>query len=75
MKRNHYENKKYKEMLKALDGYLGEKDAGMFIAIVLDCFEKLLGKEDERELRTLEIKLNDFFSVKYDFESEKIVEE
>jgi len=67
MKRNRKQNKAVKVMLAQLDNILGEQDAGMFLAISLDCLNKLVEGVESRELRTLEIKLNDFFSVKYDF--------
>jgi len=49
--------------------------AGTMLAIYLDAFDKLVEKKDEQEIRTLEIRVNDFFSYKYNFLKGKVVDE
>ena len=74
MKRTKEQNKAYKAMLKHLDDTLGEQDAGMFIAIVCDLLNKFVDGVEYRELRTMEIVLNNFYSLKYDFDKNEVVE-
>lgn len=49
--------------------------AGTMLALYLDAFDKLVENKDSQEIRTLEIRVNDFFSYKYDFVNEKVVKE
>lgn len=64
-----------KPMFKALSEYMGgDRDAGMLIAIILDLFKEFT-KDGPRELRTLKLELNGFFSVTYDFENDRVVED
>lgn len=63
-------NKKQKDalkiMLNALKDYVGEEYAGWFLAILLDSLQRFVeGAEGGRELRTVEIVFNDFFSTKF----------
>lgn len=74
MKRTREQNKKLKEMIRHLDGMLGETDCGLFIAMICDLMDKFVEGVSQRNMRTLEIKLNDYFSVKYDFEKNCVVE-
>ena len=73
IKRTLAQNRAYKTMLKKLDNMLGEIDAPMLIAILLDCLERLVDGVDEREMRTIEIKLNGFFTEGYDFVNRKAI--
>ena len=65
-----------KPMFDALTAYMGgsERDAGMLIAILLDLL-KALTKDGPRELRTMKLELNGFFSVTYDFAKDEVVDE
>ena len=62
-----------KPMFKVLIDMLGKRDAGMFIAICCDLLNECVKGVDQRTLRTLEIKLNDYFSCKYDFEKDEVI--
>ena len=67
-KRTPEMNKYYKRILKDLDGLLGEADAGLFLSIVVKMIIELAADKDRLNLRTMEIKFNDFFSKKWDFD-------
>ena len=71
-KRNRKQNKQIKLMFSHLEDMLGEQDAGIFFALCLDLLVKCCSGVEERELRTLEIKINDFFSEKIDFTTMKV---
>jgi len=68
-KRNKAQNKAVKDMLHQLDLMFGENNAGMFLAMILDGLNKMMKEETPSEylnLRTIEIKFNDCYSVKLD---------
>ena len=69
LKRNREQNKKVKQMLHFLDLMFGEQNAGSFLAIICDALNKMMKEETPSEylnLRTIEIKFNDCYSVKLD---------
>lgn len=74
-KRNSKLNKFYKQDLKCLDELLGEVDAGLLLHSVVRTLYKLLGDKDSQILRTIEIKINDYFSSKWDFQRQEYVDE
>lgn len=61
-------NEELKHMIDILIEMLGEDNLGMIIATLLDCLNKFVGDEKEKDLHTIEIVLNDFFRDKYDFD-------
>ena len=68
-KRTRKQNKTVKDMLYQLDLMFGENNSGMFLAMILDGLNKMMKEEtpsEYLELRTIEIKFNDFYSVKLD---------
>lgn len=68
-RRNKAQNKKVQEMLHQLDLMFGENHSGMFLAMILDGLNKMMREETPSEylnLRTIEIKFNDFYSIKLD---------
>lgn len=69
-KRTRKQNKILKEMIKGLDFRLGEQGTGFIISMLIDCLDKLT-KDGDKNMRTLEITINEFFSVKYNFEKEE----
>ena len=76
-KRNRTQNKKVKEMLHMLDLMFGENNAGMFLAMILDGLNKIMKEETPSEyinLRTIEIKFNDCYSVKLDCDTGKYID-
>lgn len=62
-----------KPMLRVLIDMLGKRDAGMFIAICCDLLTECTKGVDQRTLRTLEIKINDYFVSKYDFDKDEVI--
>lgn len=68
-RRNAAQNKAVKDMLHQLDLMFGENNAGMFLAMILDCLNKMLKDvtpTSHLNLRTIEIKFNDYYSIKMD---------
>lgn len=65
--------KDIKPMVLALKEMTDAETAGMIIAICCDLLQDCVKDVDQRALRTIEIKINDYFSSKYDFEKEEIV--
>ena len=68
-KRNRAQKKMIKDMIYHLDLMFGENGAGMLLAMICDGLDKMMKEEtpsDYIELRTIEIKFNDFYSVKLD---------
>lgn len=61
-------NKKFKIMINALKETVGENGAGMILAIVLDSLKNYMKGMESREVRTMEVKFNNYFSTKYDFD-------
>jgi hypothetical protein len=65
---------KFKQIVGAIEGMLGTKDAGLLIAIVADSLVRLAhDHEDGLNIRSIEIKYNDFYSLKFDCEQNKYV--
>ena len=62
------------EMFEHLKERLGEYNAGLLLAILCDLLDEFTKDVESRELRTIELVLNDFFSAKYDFDKNKMVE-
>lgn len=73
-KQNHKQKRLIKKMIRHLEDMLGEYDAGLFLSMVCDLLDTAVKGRDYLELRTLEIVLNNFFRVKYDFEKDDIVD-
>lgn len=78
-KYNKREDKKIKlQMLSAIESHFeNPRDAGLFIAMIADLLDKVISNDrtDMIEMRTIEIKINNFFSVKYDFIKDEIIKE
>lgn len=71
------QDKKIKmEMLQALENrFENPRDAGLFLALILDLLGKLNNQKQEyTEIRTIEIVLNNFFRIKYDFIKDEVIE-
>ena len=67
-KRNRAQNKKVQEMIYHLDLMFGENNSGLFLAMILDCLDKMMKEETPSEyinLRTIEIIFNEVYSVKF----------
>ena len=66
--------KTIKPMVEALEAMLGPQDASMFLAVMCDLLQDCVKDREQLDIRTLTITINDYFSSKYDFEKEEIVE-
>ena len=66
-------NKEAKELYKTLETKVGDYNAGLLLAILLDSLNFFTEGVDERDMRTIEIKINNFFSLTYDFHTGKYV--
>lgn len=76
-KRNRAQNKKIKNMLHHLDLMFGENNAGLFLAMICDCLDKMMKQETPSEfinLRTIEIRFNEVYSVKLDCDTNQYVD-
>lgn len=68
-RRNWGQNKAIKQMIRHLDLMFGEQTTGFFLAMICDGLNKMMKEETPSEylnLRTIEIKFNDCYSVKLD---------
>ena len=63
-----------KQMFRYLEEMMGQKKAGMFMAICCDLLAECCKDVNHGALRTLEITINDCFLNKYDFEKEQLIE-
>lgn len=59
-----------KIMFKELSKRLGEDGTGFFLAVLLDALDNFTNGIGSRNIRTVEIKFNDFFSHRIDIEEE-----
>ena len=59
-----------KEMFKQLEKRVGSY-AGLFIAVFIDALDEFTKGVESRNLRTVEIKFNDFFSHKVDLDNDE----
>ena len=65
-------NKFIKPPLDALRQIIGNENTGFIICLLTDMLNEY-AKDGERIIRTFELRINDFFSYKYDFEQHKLV--
>lgn len=68
-RRTRAQNKAVKQMLYFLDLMFGEENAGSFLALICDGLDKMLNEETPSthlNLRTIEIKFNEIYSIKMD---------
>lgn len=75
-RRNRAQNKMIKDMIYQLDLMFGENNSGMFLAMIIDGLNKMMKEETPSEylnLRTVEIKFNDCYSVKLDCDTGEYV--
>lgn len=76
-RRNRSQKKDLKTMIYHLDLLFGEQGTPMIIAMVLDCLNKMMDEKtpsDFLSLRTVEIRFNDFYSVKLDCDTREYIE-
>ena len=63
----------YKSDLKKINNMLGERDASLVIHTVATILESIVEDRGKLNLRNIEITINDFFSRKFDFETESYI--
>ena len=68
-------NSKRKKIIKALEGMVGKYNSGLLISILCDGLNNFVSGVGARDMRTIEVKINDYFSLKYDFNKEEYVNE
>lgn len=76
-KRNKEQNKFIADMIYHLDLMFGEHHTGMFLAMICDCLDKMMKEETPStyiNLRTIEIKFNDAYSVKFDCDTGEYIQ-
>ena len=75
-KRTPAQNKAIKQMLYHLDLMFGEQHAGKFLAMVCDGLNKLVLSTPAQSLnlRTIEIKFNDCYSIKMDCDTGEYID-
>lgn len=76
-KRTKEQNKVVKAMLHRLDLMFGENNAGFFLCMICDALQKLMTEETPSKylnLRTIEIKFNDCYSVKLDCDTNEYID-
>lgn len=67
-------NSKRKKIIKALEGMVGKYNSGLLISILCDGLNRYVSGVEARDMRTLEVKINDYFSLKYDFDKERYID-
>lgn len=61
-------------LIKAIDNMIGEDYCGLFIAVLADTLKNTADKCGGRiDIRSIEIKINDFFALKYDCKTDKYI--
>lgn len=76
-KRTKEQNKTVKDMFKFLDLMFGEEHAGQFLAMICDGLNKMLNDvtpSTNMNLRTIEIKFNEIYSIKIDCDTGEYIE-
>lgn len=71
MKRTRQQKKAFKQIIKNLDGMLGEQDSGVLLSLLHNLLIDI-GEQSNSEriaIRSLELTINDFYSTKFNFES------
>ena len=76
-RRNKEQNKAIKKMITHLDLMFGENNTGMFLAMICDGLDKMMKKTPDEyiNLRSIEIKFNDYYSIKLDCEKGTYIDE
>lgn len=71
--------RKYKKEIEHLLGILvamvGEYNTGLLLSILCDNLDNFVKGADSRNMRTIELIFNDFYSLKYDFEKEGYIDD
>lgn len=67
--------KPFRELIKHIEKGVGTVDTGTMIAILAVSLDNLTEDVDERTIRTIEIKYNDYFTTKYDFSEQRFIQE
>ena len=64
------------KIIEHIEAKVGSEATGVLIAILADSLDNLTkGESESRNIRCMEIKYNDYFTTKYDFEKNEYVED
>ena len=63
-----------KKIIKYLKQKIGSNETAVFISILADSLDNLTKGVESRNIRTIEIKYNDFYTTKFDFNKGEYVE-
>jgi len=75
MKARLNQKKAIKKMTDSIVNMVGLEEYGTLIAVLADSLYCLVEDVEQRQIRTVEIKYNDYFSTKFDFATRKYVQE
>lgn len=64
-------NKAAKKIYRAFEEMLGEYNAGLIVAIICDLLQECCGDRESFNMRSIEIKVNDYFTARHDFDEEE----
>ena len=67
-------DKPFKEMIKHIETKIGKNGTGILIGVLADSLDNLTKDVESRTIRTIEIKYNDFYSTKFDFDKGEYLE-
>ena len=69
-------DKAFINIVQHIEAKVGAEATGALIAILADSLDNLTkGELESRNIRCMEIKYNDYFTTKYDFEKNKYIED
>ena len=69
MKKTIIKDKDFKRIINHIEEKIGGYSTGALIAILSDSLDNLTKGVESRNIRSIEIKFNDYYSTKFDFES------
>ena len=68
-------DKTFQTMIEYLENKIGSDETGLFVSILCDSLDNLTEGVSERNIRTIEIIYNDFYSTKFDFDKGEYVKD
>ena len=75
IKKKIIRDKHFKRVINHIEEKIGSGSTGALIAILADALDNLTKGVESRNIRCIEIKFNDYYSTKFDFERQQYVEE
>lgn len=68
MKKKIIRDKHFKRVINHIEEKIGSGSTGAMIAILADALDNLTEGVESRNIRCIEIRFNDYYSTKFDFE-------